>query len=102
PADAQRGRRPQHRIRLRPPGLEWQRGDARRRAICQGGVLGGAGSGPMRKVLVAVAGCCLLLASSIARADMPGDPLSWLGRIASAAERVNFTGTFMYQSGAHS
>lgn len=56
----------------------------------------------MRKVLVAVAGCCLLLASSIARADMPGDPLSWLGRIASAAERVNFTGTFMYQSGAHS
>jgi len=56
----------------------------------------------MRKALVAVAGCCFLLASTIARADLPSDPLSWLGRIASAAERVNFTGTFMYQSGAHS
>ena len=27
------------------------------------------------------------------------DPLSWLGRIASAGQRLNYTGTFIYQSG---
>jgi sigma-E factor negative regulatory protein RseB len=54
------------------------------------------------KLFAAVTGVCVLLAASVAQAEAPGDPLSWLGRIASAGERVNFTGTFMYQSGTHS
>jgi sigma-E factor negative regulatory protein RseB len=54
------------------------------------------------RLFAAVAGVCVLLAAPVAQAEAPGDPLSWLGRIAAAGERVNFTGTFMYQSGAHS
>ena len=29
----------------------------------------------------------------------PGDPLNWLGRISSAAHKLNYTGSFTYQSG---
>lgn len=32
-------------------------------------------------------------------AQVPTDPLSWLGRISSAAHKLNYTGTFTYQSG---
>lgn len=32
-------------------------------------------------------------------AQSTADPLSWLGRIASAGQRLNYTGTFIYQSG---
>lgn len=34
-----------------------------------------------------------------ALADQTADPLSWLGRIASAAQGLNYSGTFIYQSG---
>jgi sigma-E factor negative regulatory protein RseB len=36
---------------------------------------------------------------SQAIADAPSDPISWLGRIAGAGQRLNYTGTFIYQSG---
>ncbi len=32
-------------------------------------------------------------------AEPPGDPLSWLGRIASASRQLNYSGTFIYQAG---
>ncbi|THF60886.1 MucB/RseB C-terminal domain-containing protein [Pseudothauera rhizosphaerae] len=34
-------------------------------------------------------------------ADAPADPLSWLGRIASASRQLNYSGTFTYQAGGH-
>lgn len=46
-----------------------------------------------------------LLAGSLLFAPVPGfsqvsnDPLNWLGRIATAGQRLNYTGTFIYQSG---
>lgn len=36
-----------------------------------------------------------------ARADAPGEALSWLQRIVSAGQKLNYTGTFVYQNGAH-
>lgn len=44
---------------------------------------------------VVFAGCGSVLAQA------PNDPLSWLGRISSAAHKLNYTGTFTYQSGKH-
>lgn len=45
----------------------------------------------------------LLLSASLlpvaAAAEAAADPLSWLGRIAHAGQRLNYTGTFIYQSG---
>ena len=49
----------------------------------------------------AVLGLCALLAQTPAYAEAPSDPLSWLGRIASAGQRLNYVGTFVYQSGDH-
>jgi sigma-E factor negative regulatory protein RseB len=46
-----------------------------------------------------VLGFCALLAQGPARAEAPSDPLSWLGRIASAGQRLNYVGSFVYQSG---
>lgn len=46
-----------------------------------------------------------LAAGLILLSPIPGfaqgndDPLSWLGRIATAGQRLNYTGTFIYQSG---
>lgn len=40
-----------------------------------------------------------MLCSLVAHAEMPTDPLAWLGRIASAAQRLNYVGTFSYQTG---
>ena len=40
-----------------------------------------------------------MLCSFVAHAEMPTDPLAWLGRIASAAQRLNYVGTFSYQTG---
>lgn len=54
----------------------------------------------MRLVLAAL-GALLLLLQLPAAADTPSDPLAWLGRIASAGGRLNYVGTFMYQSGEH-
>jgi hypothetical protein len=34
-------------------------------------------------------------------AEHPTDPLSWLGRISTAGQRLNYVGTFVYQSGGH-
>jgi len=46
---------------------------------------------------------CLLAAlfawGGASGADVPTDPLNWLGRISSAAHKLNYTGTFIYQSG---
>lgn len=53
------------------------------------------------KFVLAVAGACMLLLQMPAAAEVPSDPLSWLGRIASAGGRLNYVGTFMYQSGEH-
>ena len=49
----------------------------------------------------AVLGLCALLAQSPAHAELPSDPLSWLSRISSAGQRLNYVGTFVYQSGDH-
>ncbi len=54
----------------------------------------------MRFVAAAI-GLCALLAQSPAGAEVPSDPLWWLGRIASAGERLNYVGTFVYQAGGH-
>jgi len=37
--------------------------------------------------------------SGMAAAQVPGDPISWLGRISNAAHKLNYTGSFTYQSG---
>lgn len=46
----------------------------------------------------AVIALCAMLAQSPAGAEAPSDPLTWLGRIASAGQRLNYIGTFTYQS----
>ena len=46
-------------------------------------------------------GFCALLAQGPAFAEHPTDPLSWLGRISTAGQRLNYVGTFVYQSGGH-
>lgn len=52
----------------------------------------------MRFWLLAV-GLCSLFFPPLASAEPPSDPLSWLGRIAAASQRLNYVGTFSYQSG---
>lgn len=54
----------------------------------------------MRFVAVALALLGMLAQSPVA-AEVPADPLSWLGRIATAGQRLNYQGTFTYQSGGH-
>lgn len=49
----------------------------------------------------AMLGLCALLAQGPASAEHPTDPLSWLGRISTAGQRLNYVGTFVYQSGSH-
>lgn len=44
----------------------------------------------------------LLLASWGVGAQTPGDAVNWLGRIAAAGQRLNYSGTFTYQSGNRS
>ncbi|WP_298625957.1 MucB/RseB C-terminal domain-containing protein [uncultured Zoogloea sp.] len=51
----------------------------------------------MKRFVVLLAAC--LTAGVAAGADASTDPLSWLGRISSAAHKLNYTGTFSYQSG---
>ncbi|MBN8440435.1 MAG: MucB/RseB C-terminal domain-containing protein [Thauera sp.] len=46
----------------------------------------------------AVIALCVMLAQGPARAEPQSDPLSWLGRIAAAGQRLNYSGTFTYQS----
>ena len=50
-----------------------------------------------RRLLAAAAGLCLALP---AWADAPADALQWLGRVAEAARKLTYSGTFIYQSGA--
>ncbi|TVT54850.1 MAG: siderophore-interacting protein [Azoarcus sp. PHD] len=52
----------------------------------------------MRFWLVAV-GLCSLFFQTVASAEAPSDPLSWLGKISTASQRLNYVGTFTYQSG---
>lgn len=40
--------------------------------------------------------------ATVAHAQPQLDPAGWLERIVSAAQRLNYTGTFIYQSGNHS
>ncbi len=47
----------------------------------------------------AILGLCALLGQSMAWAESPDDPLFWLGRIASANQRLNYAGTLVYHSG---
>jgi len=49
----------------------------------------------------AVLGVCAALLHGAAIAEAPADPLAWMGRIATAGQRLNYVGTFMYQSGGH-
>ncbi|CAH1749093.1 Sigma factor RpoE negative regulatory protein RseB precursor [Thauera humireducens] len=49
----------------------------------------------------AVLGVCAVLLQGPAFAETPADPLAWMGRIATAGQRLNYVGTFMYQSGSH-
>jgi len=53
------------------------------------------------RFFAAALGLCALLAQGPAFAEVPSDPLSWLGRISSAGQRLNYVGTFVYQSGGH-
>lgn len=46
----------------------------------------------------AVIALCVTFAQSPASAETPPDPLTWLGRIASAGQMLNYVGTFTYQS----
>ncbi|TAH42135.1 MAG: siderophore-interacting protein [Betaproteobacteria bacterium] len=46
----------------------------------------------------AVIALCAVLAQSPVRAEALSDPLTWLGRIASAGQKLNYVGTFTYQS----
>lgn len=46
-----------------------------------------------------VVGICSLLLPTVANAEPPTDPLSWLGKISTASQRLNYVGTFSYQSG---
>lgn len=50
------------------------------------------------KHLFSILVAALCWGSAVA-AETPGDPLSWLGRISSAAHKLNYTGSFTYQSG---
>lgn len=43
----------------------------------------------------------LLVVSSPSLAEASADPLGWLNRITSAAQRLNYSGTFVYQSGTN-
>lgn len=55
----------------------------------------------MRRALAVIAvGGCLAVA---ARADTtPGDSIAWLNKVVTAAQKLNYVGTFIYQSGGHS
>ena len=53
------------------------------------------------KRLLAALGLCVFLVPSQVFADPPANALSWLGRIATAGQRLNYVGTFIYQSGKH-
>ncbi|WP_026296268.1 MucB/RseB C-terminal domain-containing protein [Aromatoleum toluclasticum] len=52
----------------------------------------------MRRVSAVLAVCAALMQAP-AIAESPADPLSWLGRMATAGQRLNYSGTFIYQSG---
>ena len=51
----------------------------------------------MRRFLIVLTAA--LCWSSVVAAQVPGDPISWLGRISNAAHKLNYTGSFTYQSG---
>jgi len=51
------------------------------------------------KWLFVALGFCFTLVQPQAMAQASGDALSWLGRMAAAGQRLNYSGTFIYQSG---
>lgn len=52
----------------------------------------------MRRMSAVLAICAALMQAPVI-AESPNDPLSWLGRMATAGQRLNYSGTFIYQSG---
>lgn len=53
------------------------------------------------RALAVVLACVALFLPTQASADAAVEPISWLGRIASAGQRLNYSGTFIYQSGTN-
>lgn len=51
------------------------------------------------KHLAVVLAACAVFFNAQALADTGDDPIAWLGRIASAGQRLDYTGIFIYQSG---
>lgn len=52
----------------------------------------------MRNAIAALALCAWLIPAA-AFADTTSESLEWLGRMATAGQRLNYTGTFIYQAG---
>lgn len=51
----------------------------------------------MRNAIAALALCAWLIPAALA--DTTRESLEWLGRMATAGQRLNYTGTFIYQAG---
>lgn len=51
------------------------------------------------RFLAVMLACLAWLQPVQAQAVPGGDPISWLGRISTAGQRLNYSGTFIYQSG---
>lgn len=96
-ADSGASPRRDQRVSRGTPGLLVRQPDSRRGARHTDRFRDQAGRSSMRLVpfLITVGG----LLTTPAYAD-PGDAVSWLQRIAVAAQNLNFTGTFSYQTAA--
>ncbi len=53
----------------------------------------------MNRFAVVLAACALLAPVHTIADERPSDPILWLSKISTAAQRLNYTGTFIYQSG---
>lgn len=53
----------------------------------------------MSRLALVLIACALLVPVAAIADDRPSDPIFWLSKIATAAQRLNYTGTFIYQSG---
>ncbi|HRP75397.1 MAG TPA: MucB/RseB C-terminal domain-containing protein [Rhodocyclaceae bacterium] len=53
----------------------------------------------MNRIALVLVACALLVPVHTIADDRPSDPIFWLSKIATAAQRLNYTGTFIYQSG---
>lgn len=53
----------------------------------------------MNRFALVLVACALLVPVHTIADDRASDPIFWLNKIATAAQRLNYTGTFIYQSG---